>query len=52
MRHAAYLLESRELTVETASWDVGYRSTSAFTTAFKRWQGRLPRKKVPDVPRR
>lgn len=42
MRRAAYLLESHSHTVEAAAWDVGYRGTSAFTTAFKRWLGRVP----------
>lgn len=43
VRRAAFLLESHAHTVEAAAWDVGYRSTSAFTAAFKRWLGRPPR---------
>jgi AraC-like DNA-binding protein len=43
VRRAAFLLESHAHTFEAAAWDVGYRGTSAFTTAFKRWLGRPPR---------
>lgn len=43
VRRADYLLQSHAQTVEAASWDVGYKSTSAFTRAFKRWLGRLPK---------
>ena len=42
---AAYLLEMRGQSVESASWEVGYQSTSAFTRAFKHWMARLPRRK-------
>jgi AraC-like DNA-binding protein len=43
MRRAEYLLGCQGYTIETASWAVGYRSASAFTRAFKRWIGGLPR---------
>ena len=44
IQRAARLLESRAQTVEASAWAVGYQSVSAFTTAFKRHYGRLPRK--------
>ena len=49
VRRAAYLLESHTQTVEAASWDVGYKSTSAFTSAFKRWMGRSPRRRNAEA---
>lgn len=42
IRRAAYLIEARSYTVDAASWEVGYQSTSAFSRAFKRWLGRSP----------
>jgi hypothetical protein len=42
MRRAAHLIEARGYTVDAASWEVGYQSTSAFSRAFKRWLGRSP----------
>lgn len=45
VRRAAYLLETQAETVENVASQVGYQSISAFTSAFKRWLGRLPRRK-------
>jgi AraC-like DNA-binding protein len=42
-RHASFLLQATEHTVESVAWSVGYVSVSAFTTAFKRWHGRSPK---------
>lgn len=42
MRRAAYLIGTSGYTIEAASWEVGYQSTSAFSRAFKRWIGRSP----------
>lgn len=42
-RHASFLLQTEAQTVESVAWTVGYASVSAFTAAFKRWQGRSPK---------
>lgn len=42
MREAARLLEEGERSLKAIAMDVGYRSRSAFSHAYRRWAGRPP----------
>ncbi|MBX3441748.1 MAG: helix-turn-helix transcriptional regulator [Planctomyces sp.] len=42
MRRASARLTSGESDLKSVARDVGYRSTAAFSAAFKRWSGRTP----------
>ena len=35
-------LREPELTISKIAWLLGYRQTSSFTHAFKRWTGKIP----------
>jgi len=42
MREAARMLEAGERSLKAIAIDVGYRSRSAFSHAYRRWSGRPP----------
>lgn len=42
MREAARMLEAGERSLKAIAMDVGYRSRSAFSHAYRRWAGRPP----------
>jgi AraC-like DNA-binding protein len=45
-------LQERDLPISEIAWLLGYRETSAFNHAFKRWTGRTPKGLPQTKPKR
>jgi AraC-like DNA-binding protein len=44
-------VQEKDLPISEIAWLLGYRETSAFSHAFKRWTGNTPKRGVPSVSR-
>jgi AraC-like DNA-binding protein len=42
-------LQEKNLPISEIAWLLGYRETSAFNHAFKRWTGSTPKRGIPSL---